>query len=64
VSWIGYLGGLLVGLVVAFVVAPLFPDPLGPIVYWLALVVAALCAVLLVWWLIAGRPRGPRDPVA
>lgn len=62
-SWIGYLGGLLFSLVIAFVVAPLFPEPLGPIVYWFALVVAALCVALLLWWLLAGRTRGPREPV-
>lgn len=63
-SWIGYLGGLLFALVIAFVISPLFPSPLGPIVYWFALVVAALCVVLLLVWLLrGGRPRGPREPV-
>jgi hypothetical protein len=36
---------------------PLFDAPLDKIVYWVALVVAALCVASLLWWLWA-RPRG------
>jgi CDP-diglyceride synthetase len=61
-SWIGYLGGLLFALVAAFVIAPLFPTPLSTIIYWVALVVAALCAVLLVVWFLH-RPRHPGEPL-
>lgn len=62
-SWVGYLGGLLVCLLIAFVISPLFPGPLNVIIYWLALIIALLCAILLAVWFIRGRPRGPREPM-
>jgi CDP-diglyceride synthetase len=62
-SWLGYVGGLLFSLVVAFIIAPLFPEPLSEVIYWVALVVAALCVLALLAWLFWWRPRGPHEPV-
>ena len=55
---IGYVLGIVVGFIVALLLAPLFPLPVSTIVMWLGYVVAALCVVLLLLSFV--RPDGLR----
>ena len=44
--WARHVIGLIIALLVAFILAPVFPEPVSTIVYWLAIVAAVIELVL------------------
>lgn len=51
--------GIIVAVLVAVYLSPVFPAPLSTIVYWAGWIVALVLLVLGAWWL-TSRSWGPR----
>lgn len=61
-GWLGYLLGLIISLVVAWAISPLFPPPISTIVFWIG-IIAALVFLILLLVALVNRTRHPHDPV-
>ncbi len=44
--WVRYLIGVVLGVLLALVLAPYFPAPLDQLLYWVGWIVAAVCLVM------------------
>lgn len=44
--WVRYLIGVALGVLLALVLAPLFPAPIDQVLYWVGWVAAAVCLIL------------------
>jgi len=53
--WARHLIAIVIALLIAFVLAPVFPYPIDVILYWLAIVVALIFTIMLIVDLLRGE---------
>lgn len=54
-TWLAYIVGAVLGVLVALVIAPLPPAPISTLLYWGGWIVFAVCVVMAILSFVRGR---------